>query len=288
MGQELAVGQTSGAAFVADAEDGEENDWGASVHQDLLNFGSASSTPEADILLAEGSSAEERVVFQRKLAVIADSPANYLRPFAAVPKVKLDLGRKEDRVAAVTACVKLRGVSRWKPNLVPRLVSEEEFFSNLFSYILATADEHYRAAPDLKYIPNEQPVVAENPVETKREERPEMALRQTNGAEKEVEKVEVTPEGTVGDQEVLRRKDGVKESVVEPVASVRPPKSALVNNTAAEREKQSNHPRGHSTGSTNGNGTAGSTHEKQAKPPPSSDASAVVATAGMVYVTRIG
>mmetsp|Transcript_16195 Transcript_16195/g.18326 ORF Transcript_16195/g.18326 Transcript_16195/m.18326 type:complete len:367 (-) Transcript_16195:40-1140(-) len=127
----------------------EPEDWGFEVHKTLLSFGIEKPTQ-----IPEASSKLQRIVFQRKLLAITEAPSNYVNPFTeTIDKCKVNFESNElDRCAAQIMMEKLPGVSRWKPNLVPRMVSEADFFSNIFSYVAATSAEHYNEESTLKYF----------------------------------------------------------------------------------------------------------------------------------------
>lgn len=302
MGQDVAVAGTEADLHLDGISiEADEQDWGEAVHRDLLSLAAADHQ-----LLPPATSVAQRLVFQKKLAVLAESPANYLRPFAssrAATPIRLELSVPRDRLAATTACVKLRGVSRWKPNLVPRLVSEQQFFSNLFSYIVATADEHFASAREqgLEYIPhtaggnnNKELRVGE----VSREE--DTAGRLPNGRdkaaieveekEKEKEKgrmaavvVEKKEEKRDGDGDMEKKEESIREGMgalavteegaAEPKSAAAPARSALVKQNASDSAvSKEEHGMGEGVGA---NGTA-KAHSETQKAPKSSMSAAVV------------
>jgi len=74
----------------------------------------------------------------------------YVNPHPEYATLEIDFSREEDKLAALELTKRCPGVSRWKPNLVPRMVSEAEFFKNFMGYVCATADEHFNDEKTLR------------------------------------------------------------------------------------------------------------------------------------------
>ncbi|GBG30325.1 Hypothetical Protein FCC1311_065442 [Hondaea fermentalgiana] len=81
--------------------------------------------------------------FQRALEDLANDPEKYLHPDGQRGALEVDLKAPSDREAAIMLTQMVRGVSRWKPSLVPSKLDEKTFYSNFLSHLVQLANDHF-------------------------------------------------------------------------------------------------------------------------------------------------
>ncbi len=126
----------------------EHKAWGLEAIQRVLGFGGGTAARQPP----PGAPAVQLAVLEHKLSTLSNSPRCFDRAHPDFAQLVIDLQRPCDRAAALEVTQRLPGVSRWKPNLVPRVVKTEAiFYANFLSWCAATAHEHFSDESNVEF-----------------------------------------------------------------------------------------------------------------------------------------
>jgi len=89
--------------------------WGMETYVRILDFDKRVRLP------SRSTSDSQAKLFQKKLIVLSNSPKCYTSRHQDWVDLNLDFKVEAIREAAMEVTNRLEGVSRWKPNLVPRM-----------------------------------------------------------------------------------------------------------------------------------------------------------------------